>query len=192
MIRKIREQFREGAPVAINYRINAGIVPADHWIHDPSIGGGRIIGEVCHFIDLCMHLARSPLSELSAHRMDDGGGLMDTVVISMAFRNGSTASLSYFSNGNKLVSKEYLEVFGSGMTAILDDFKTLTIYGKSASKTSGNQDKGHQSEIAEFLQAIQNGQPSPIPAEELFLITLATFKVLESAAQKGKVISFGW
>lgn len=191
MIRKIREQFREGAPVAINYRINAGIVPADHWIHDPSIGGGRIIGEVCHFIDLCMHLARSPLSELSAHRMDDGGGLMDTVVISIAFRNGSTASLSYFSNGNKLVSKEYLEVFGSGMTAILDDFKTLTIYGKSASKTSGNQDKGHQSEIAEFLQAIQNGQPSPIPAEELFLSTLATFKVLESAAQKGKVISFG-
>ena len=187
-VTKIRDQFRSGVPLAINYRINAGIVPADHWIHDPAIGGGRIIGEVCHFIDLCMFIARSPITQLSARWMDDAAGLHDTVTISLAFANGSTANVSYFSNGNKLVSKEYLEIFGSGMVAILDDFKTLTMYGKSASKSTGNQDKGHQAEVAAFLNAVQKGQACPIPADDIFLSTLATFKVLESAAQNGKAI----
>lgn len=185
---KIREQFRAGVPVAINYRINAGIVPADHWIHDPAIGGGRIIGEVCHFIDLCMFIARSPITMLTARWMEDASGLHDTVSIGLSFANGSTANVSYFSNGNKLVSKEYLEVFGSGMVAVLDDFKTLNLYGRSVVKSSGNQDKGHQAEVAAFLSAVQSGQSSPIPAEELFLSTLATFKVMESAAQNGKEI----
>ncbi|MBK7852330.1 MAG: bi-domain-containing oxidoreductase [Bacteroidetes bacterium] len=188
-VTKIREQFREGVPVAINYRINAGIVPADHWIHDPAIGGGRIIGEVCHFIDLCMFIARSPITTLSARWMEDAAGLHDTVTIGLSFANGSTANISYFSNGNKLVSKEYLEVFGSGMVAILDDFKTLSLAGKSMSKSSGNQDKGHQAEVAAFLAAVQNGKESPISADDLFMSTLATFKVLESAAQNGKEIT---
>ena len=86
------------------------------------------------------------------------------------------------------VSKEYLEIFGSGMVAILDDFKTLTMFGKSASKSTGNQDKGHQAEVAAFLNAVQKGQACPIPADDIFLSTLATFKVLESAAQNGKAI----
>ena len=97
-----------------NYRINAGIVPADHWIHDPSMGGGRIIGEVCHsLICVCISLEVLCLNCLP-HRMDDGGGLMDTVVISMAFRNGSTASLSYFQTGTNLCLKNTWKLFGSG------------------------------------------------------------------------------
>ncbi len=121
--------------------------------------------------------------------MEDAAGLHDTVTIGLSFANGSTANISYFSNGNKLVSKEYLEVFGSGMVAILDDFKTLSLAGKSISKSSGNQDKGHNAEVAAFLAAVQNGNASPVSADDLFMSTLATFKVLESAAQNGKEIT---
>lgn len=187
-VQKIKTQFSSGVPVSMNYRINAGIMPSDHWIHDPATGGGRIVGEVCHFIDLCMYIAGSAVTGVSARLMDDAAGLNDTVTIGLSFANGSTASITYFSNGNKLVSKEYLEVFGSGMVAVLDDFKELTLFGRSVKKVSGHQDKGHKQEVAAFLQAVKTGSQAPIPVEDIFMTTLVTFKVLESAAQKGKEI----
>lgn len=187
MIQKLKASFNDNQPKSILYRINAGIVSSDHWIHDPKIGGGRIVGEVCHFIDLCMHIAGAKISSVSANSIDDSNKLNDTVVINLSFANGSIANISYFSNGNKNVSKEYLEIYGSGLIAVCDDFTNLNIYGKSETKFSAKQDKGHKREIFEFIKCIENGKPAPISFEELYLSTYATFKVLESISLKGQV-----
>src|SRR5690606_35412543 len=171
------------------YRINAGVIPADHWVHDLKTGGGRIIGEACHFVDLCMFIAGSPITSVSATALNDASKLNDTVTISLTFENGRVASVNYFSNGNKQVSKEYLEVFGSRIVAQLDDFKTLHVFGKTEKKISGTQDKGHQEEIKTFVDCIKSGKPAPIPFEETVMSTRATFKALESIATSGQRIT---
>jgi polar amino acid transport system substrate-binding protein len=186
-IQTLKQSMSDSAPKAIHYRINAGAIPADHWIQNKELGGGRIIGEVCHFIDLCMYIAGSPITSVSANAIDDAQKHNDTLVINLSFTNGSVANISYFSNGNKLVSKEYLEVFGSGIIGIVDDFKELKIYGKSEKKYSSAQDKGHNGEVAAFCEAIKKGKPTPISFDEIYTSTLATFKVLESVAMKGMV-----
>lgn len=157
-------------------------------MHDLKVGGGRIVGEACHFIDLCMFLAGSKLTTISAVALNDAQKLNDTVCFNLQFENGSTASVSYFSNGNKNISKEYLEVFGSGIVAVLDDFKTLTVFGKSEKKYTGNQDKGHQNEVKAFVESIIQGKPAPIPFEDTVLSTLATFRALQSIASNGERI----
>jgi polar amino acid transport system substrate-binding protein len=188
-VQKIKSVFGNDRPVAIHYRINAGVIPPDHWVHDANVGGGRINGELCHFIDLCMFLANARITGVSAYVMDDKANLNDTLTVNLRFANGSVANISYFSNGNKNLDKEYLEVFGNGMVAKSDDFKTLSIFGKSESRNSSLQDKGHKKEVAAFLKAISAGEPSPIPFDQIYLSTLATFKVIESISQKGKEIS---
>lgn len=188
MIQTIKKTFSSSNPIAINYRINAGVIPADHWVHDLKVGGGRIVGEACHFIDLCMFIAGSKLTTISAVALNDAQKLNDTVCFNLQFENGSTASVSYFSNGNKSINKEYLEVFGSGIVAVLDDFKTLTVSGKSEKKYTGNQDKGHQNEVKAFVESILQGKPAPIPFEETVLSTLATFRALQSIASNGERI----
>ena len=189
-IQKIKSVFISHDPIAIHYRVNAGIIASDHWVHDVNIGGGRIIGELCHFIDLCMHLAGSAITGLSAYVMDDKPKHNDTLTVNLRFANGSIANISYFSNGNKNSDKEYLEVFGNGIIAKLEDFKTLTIFGKTESKSSAAQDKGHKAEVASFLTSVKNGTACPVAFEEIYLSTLATFKVIESISQKGKEIAF--
>jgi len=193
LVKALHESIREMGenPVSINYRINAGTLPAGHWIHDPVVGGGRIIGEACHFIDLAMHLAGSTIQSVSAMNMNDVNNLSDTVTINLSFKNGSVANISYFSNGNKEVSKEFLEVFYSGRVAVLDDFNKLTIHGKKKTelKISG-QDKGHHQEINEFIQSVAQGKKSPIPFEEQYNSMLATFRVLQSIAYNGERIYF--
>jgi polar amino acid transport system substrate-binding protein len=188
-IQAIKNTIPNKVPLAINYRINAGAIPADHWIHHPSTGGGRIVGEACHFIDLCMFIAGSPIESIRATAINDAQILNDTVVLSLRFLNGSIANISYFSNGNKLIGKEYLEVFGSGIVAVVDDFKTLTIYGKNEKTVSGSQDKGHQQEVKAFVDAIKKGLPAPISFEDVYMSTLATFKALESIAGNGHKIN---
>ena len=189
LVQQLKKHFTPGMPVSVNYRINAGVIPADHWVHDLKTGGGRIIGEACHFIDLCMFIAGSPITSVSATALNDASKLNDTVTISLTFENGSVASVNYFSNGNKQVSKEYLEVFGSGIVAQLDDFKTLHVFGKTEKKISGTQDKGHQEEIKTFVDCIKSGKPAPIPFEETVMSTRATFKALESIATSGQRIT---
>ncbi|MEX0966093.1 MAG: bi-domain-containing oxidoreductase [Bacteroidia bacterium] len=188
-IKTIKQKFSDQLPKAINYRINSGKLPDDHWIQDPEIGGGRIVGEACHFIDLAMYIAGSPITSVSANGLRDAKNHLDTVTISLGFENGSVAAISYFSNGSKSVQKEYLEVFCGGMTAIVDDFKNMTLHGNKVSKDNlSSQDKGHAQELHEFLQSIKEGKPAPIPFEDVYLSTLATFKVLESIREQRKVI----
>jgi len=186
-IQKIKS-FLKNPPYAINYRINAGYIPREHWTQDPEIGGGRIIGEVCHFVDLVMFLSSSLPSALQAFVIQDSLGLNDTLICNLQFKNGSIATISYFSNGSKSLQKEYLEVYNHGFTAILNDFKELMLFGKKKTKQKLlNQDKGQKNEVEYFLQAIKEGKSIPIPFEEIYMSSLMSFKILESINTKSVV-----
>jgi predicted dehydrogenase len=113
--------------------------------------------------------------------MQNNPQLNDTIIISLTFKNGSIANISYFSNGNKSLQKEYIEIFCGGSTAIIDDFKTLTLYSKKVTKHKlKSQDKGHSEELKQFINSIKEGKSCPISFNDLYLTTLATFKVLVS------------
>ena len=180
-IQYIKQLFTSGQPKAINYRINAGYIAPDSWIQDKDTGGGRIIGEVCHFVDLAMFIAGALPSRLFANAILDPHGLLDTLNISIGFRDGSIANISYFANGSKELKKERLEVFCNGTTAIVDDFKTLYLYSSKRKKNQKiNQDKGHKEEVHRFIESIRNGRPSPIPFEEIYWSTKMSFDIIKS------------
>ncbi len=185
---KVVEFMGTELPKSINYRINAGALPADHWVHNPEVGGGRIVGEACHFIDLVQHLCGSTLKSVMANAVLNDQNLYDNVAISLELNDGSIASISYFSNGSKQVDKEYLEVFSSGKTAIMEDFKKLTLADKKVQHIKSEQDKGYESEITAFATSIKEGKNAPIAIEELFLSSLASFKVIESIQKGGEKI----
>jgi polar amino acid transport system substrate-binding protein len=184
----MKREFTDKLPKSINYRINAGAVPPDHWSHDPKIGGGRIVAEACHFVDLAMHLAGSLPQCLSASAMDDPRGLLDTLTVNILFRDGSIANVSYFANGSGAMKKERVEVFSSGKTAVLDDFNRLDIFtsGKKTNKKLGR-DKGHGREVQEFLDAVRKGRPSPIPFEEIYYTTKMCFDIVKSITSRETV-----
>ena len=181
LVEIIKKELGDG-PMSMIYRINAGAIPADSWIQDPTVGGGRIIGEVCHFVDLLTFLNGSLPVSVHATAMKSAGNLNDTVTITLAFANGSIGSISYFANGDKKLPKEYVEVYSNGVTAVLDDFRTLSVYGsgKKKDKKLMNQDKGQKNEVQVFLRAVKDGHPSPIPFEQIYNTSLVTFKSLES------------
>ena len=182
------EKLSSASPIAINYRINAGVVAADHWVHDPKVGGGRILGEVCHFIDLCTFITGSKVTGVSANSMNTADGKTDTLTVNLSFANGSIANISYFSNGQKELPKERLEVFAGGVVAIIDDFKSVVTYGKTVSEKSGKQDKGHSKEVELFMNSIREGKDAPIPFDEIYHSMLVTFKVLESISMNGELV----
>ena len=185
LVEKIKKILKEGQPVAINYRINAGFIPANNWVQDKEIGGGRIIGEFCHFVDLAMYIAGALPESLSAFSMDDPIGNLDTLAVTLRFKNGSIAAISYFANGSKELKKEYLEVFSNGVSIVLDDFKELKIYGKKKSSNKLlNQDKGHKREVNDFIIAIKEGKPTPIGFEEIYYSTKMSFDIIKSIRNK--------
>ncbi len=171
-----------GGAMAMNYRINAGNIPPDSWIQDMETGGGRIIGEVCHFVDFLTFMNGSLPVSVSACAMSSPSNLKDTVQISLSYANGSIGSISYFANGDKSLPKERVEIYSNGCTAILEDFKEALIYsgGKSRKKKLMVQDKGQKEEVKAFIQAILKGESGPIPLEELVNTSLVTFRILES------------
>ncbi|MGE0635300.1 MAG: bi-domain-containing oxidoreductase [Bacteroidia bacterium] len=182
---EIKKLFVPEQPKTVNIRVNAGVLPPDHWVNDPVIGGGRIIGEGCHFVDLAMHLAGAKITTVSANAMQDANQLNNTITINLGFANGSVASINYFSNGSKTLNKEYIEVFCGGTVAVIDDFQSLTIYNNSVKKIKfSGQDKGHATEIKLFLKSIADGSPSPISFEECYISSLATLKVVQSIKEK--------
>ncbi len=166
---------------SIVYRVNAGMIPGNTWIQDKTFGGGRILGEVCHFIDFVSWLANSAPISVYAASLQDGTGFDDVVSISLKLENGSIASVHYFSNGSKSVPKERVEVYQAGATGVLDDFRSLQVFGPSERfKKKSIQDKGQKNLLRAFFEAIKTGAPSPVPENEAFHNTLATFAVLES------------
>lgn len=160
----------------------------DHWVHHPKMGGGRILGEVCHFVDLCAFLANSKVKSVSAHVFEIKPQHSDTFTATLQFENGSVANIAYFSNGNSSVGKERLEVFGGGLTAIIDDFKILEVFGKKHHVKRGKQDKGHTEEMRLVAEALKQGSPLPVSTQESLDSTLATFALQASLLAGGESV----
>jgi len=169
-------------PISMLYRINAGTIPKNTWIQDIKIGGGRILGEVCHFVDFLTWMCGSLPTSVFASALPDPHGLNDTVSMNLSFTNGSIGTISYFANGSTELPKEYIEVFCSGLTGIIQDFKEMKIYGKGkpTRKRLLNQDKGQSQMMKQFLQRIKMGGEALISPEEIFTVTQVCFAVLQS------------
>ena len=175
---------QSGEPLALHYRVNAGFLPGDHWLNDPLQGGGRILGEVCHFVDLlCFLTASSPVEVETRSLPNPGKYSNDNVVCSLRFADGSQGTISYLANGDKSYSKERIEVFGGGNVAVLEDFRRLELVSggkKRVFRSHLRQDKGHRLEFEAFVTAIQTGAQSPIPFREVVSTMLTTFALEES------------
>ena len=165
-------------PKSIILTINAGAIPADHWTQDLAVGGGRIIGEGCHFIDLARFIAGSPIVTHQVAPMCGGDGrLGDCVAIQLTFADGSIGTIHYLANGSKSFPKERIEIFSAGKVLTCDNFrKSVEIGGKRKLKTSG-QDKGHKAELKAFADALSSGNGWPIPADELLEVSRVTIDV---------------
>jgi len=160
--------------------VNAGKIPADTWIQDMELGGGRIIGEACHFIDYLTWLNRSLPVSVYATALPDPEAKNDTVNINISFENGSTGVVAYYANGPKSMPKEYVEVFRSGASGVIDNFKKAEFFGRRKVKKSlFNQDKGQKQMVEGFLQSIHEGK-ALIAFDEIVAVTKASFAVLES------------
>lgn len=166
-------------PKSFILTMNAGAIPPEHWTQDIAVGGGRIIGEACHHIDLMRFLAGAPVVSVMARRMGETPGVAvteDKAVILLGFADGSFGTVNYFANGAKTFPKERIEAFCAGRTLQLDNFRKLAAYGWTGFKGKGGwtQDKGQDACAAEFLKAIADDRPSPIPADEIFEVARAT------------------
>ena len=157
--------------------VNAGYIPRDHWTQDRLIGGGRIIGEGCHFVDLLRFLAASPIVGVQAISAGE-----DNVTATLRFEDRSIGTVHYFSNGNKSFPKEQLEVFCAGKVLRLDNFRKLRGYGWSGFRKMDlwNQDKGQTACVAAFAEAIRRGTSSPIPWNELIEVAHVTFDIMDA------------
>jgi len=177
-------------PMTMLYRINAGTIPGDNWIQDLEIGGGRVLGEVCHFIDYLTYLNGSLPVKVSATALPDANKLNDTLNILIQFENGSSGIVAYYANGSKSMTKEYVEVFSAGMSATLHDFKELKIFGKGKPKKENffNQNKGQKEMVVSFVNSLLKDGQAPIPFEEIVAVTKASFKVLESVKRGGEQV----
>ena len=176
----------------VHYRVNAGYIPLNHWTHDPEQGGGRIIGEGCHFIDFITFLVGQAPVSVSAQALPDGGKYSeDNVSMTFTFPDGSIGVVDYLANGDKSFPKERVEVFCGGRIAVLDDFRALELVGAGRRKAiRGAQDKGWKDEWVAFAKAIQEGGVPPIPYEQLIGVTRATFAAVESIRSSGQKIEF--
>lgn len=180
----IKKFYRDRkAPMAMNYRINAGQIPKSHWVQADD-QGGRIVGEVCHFIDCMVYLTDSlPQSvyAVSTSSSDRVNVNEDNVVLSIKFKDGSIGAIEYFANGDKSLPKEYFEAFCEGSSAVMNNFKTLELFknGK-AKKYSYDGDKGISNEVLTFINHIRKGDPMPISFEEIYAVSKTTFRALDS------------
>ncbi len=189
----IRNYFKDRrTPMLVNYRVNAGIIPPDVWIQDPTVGGGRIIGEVCHFIDFASYLIGSDPVEVQATCVETANASLvaeDNVTIAIKYADGSVAQILYVAVGSAELAKEYCEVYADESTAVMDNFCLTTCTSKlGKQKLEGKQAKGFSEEIGAFLEAVKSGGKNPIPFQSQVDTTLCTFAVLESLRSK-KVVS---
>ena len=171
-----------GSVMNINATMNAGYIPPDSWVQDLEVGGGRIVGEACHFIDLCSYLIGSNVVSVCMNSM---GTKLDTATdnasILLKYENGSQATINYFANGSKSYAKERIEVFSSNQTFVIDNWKSLKGYGvKGFSRMKGRQQKGHQQQFELLIKRLKNGGKPIIPFESVVNTTRATFAALES------------
>ncbi len=175
-------------PLLLHYRVNAGYIPPDHWVHDPAEGGGRIIGEVCHFVDFLIFLSGSLPVQVSAMALPNQGRYRDdNVAATLKFANGSVGVITYAAGGDKALPKERVEVFGGGAAAVLDNFRRLELLKDGRRKIARSllrQDKGFGAEWQAFLQGVRAPSSlSPLPFQEIQTTSLTTFAIIDSLHQ---------
>ena len=163
-------------PLSILYRVNAGHIPKEHWTQDPLEGGGRIVGEVCHFVDLMQFLTEAPPVSVFAESVSAKSPKIvdaDSVFITLRFADGSNGVIAYLSEGDKTLPKERIEIFGGGTSFVIDDFRT----GKT-------QDKGQQAQVKQICASVLTGERAPISLDELAATTRTTFRILDSLRER--------
>ena len=184
------------APLSIVYRVNAGRIPREHWTQDQSEGGGRIVGEVCHFIDLMQFLTGVAPQSVYAESVAAGSGSIvseDSVFITLQFADGSNGMIAYLAEGDRSLPKEHVEIFGEGKTFVIEDFRSAKVYvdGREKKETLRQQDKGQAEETRVACAVVAEGKPAPITLRELEATTRATFRIRDSlrTGQRVKVMS---
>jgi len=185
---KITELLKSrGEPLAMNFTVNAGIIPPNVWVHDPEVGGGRIIGEACHFMDLLAYICGSRIVSVASAQMGKGVAVKeDKMSIVMSFEDGSIGTVNYFGNGSKSYPKEMLEVFSDGRVLRLNNFRKLEGFGFKGFRKfkTRKMDKGHQAQFNAFVERVEKGGNSLISMDELVNATLASFAAVTSASER--------
>jgi predicted dehydrogenase len=183
---------RRTEPLYVHYRVNAGYIPLSHWTHDPILGGGRIIGEGCHFVDLVTFLTGSAPVSVRAEALPDRGKYrQDNVSMTFSFADGSIGVVDYLANGDKSFAKERVEVFCGGRIAVLDDYRSLEMVENGSRKlvrSAFKQDKGHAGEMQALVDGIRGGK-APIPYEQLNGVSLAMIAAVEALNGNGEKIA---
>ncbi len=170
-------------PMIVNCRVNAGNIPAEHWIRNPEEGGGRIVGEVCHFVDLCSFLIGAEPVRVWASCIGSKDPTVvseDSLAITIDYADKSVATIQYVAIGSTDLPKERLEVFADGMSAVIDDMKETSFYGVKASAPRSRQDKGYRAELETFFRAVRQGGQLPVSLDSLTRTTRVTFAIQES------------
>jgi predicted dehydrogenase len=185
--RAIAEAFaKRGGPMAISYTVAAGATPSGTWITDPVSGGGRIVGEACHMVDLCSFLVGAPPTRVFAQSLGRDPQSDDSTLLVLGFADGSTAAISYLANASPELPKERFEVSADGRTAACDNFRESRLPGGAKHKTL-NQDKGQSEAVKAVTLAVRSGAPSPFPLELLLAVSRATLRAAESSRSERAV-----
>lgn len=180
-------------PACLTMMVNAGYIPSSSWIHDPQQGGGRIIGEGCHFVDLLRYIVDRPIVGVQATMIGDAPGVEtrdDKITLTLLFEDGSIGTVHYYANGHKSLSKERLEVFCAGRVLMLDNFRSLRAYGVPNFRKQSSwlrQEKGREAETQGFIERVEKGGPPLMPPDHIWNVTEATFAAMESAQHGGMV-----
>lgn len=183
--RELRRHFESvQSPKVVNIRVNAGFVPPEHWSQDPEVGGGRLIGEACHFIDLASALVgAAPVSVFATGAVKPSQPLLlnDNVCIALRFADGSVASVVYTADGSKAMAKEHVEMFGGGRSAVIDDFRGATLYegDTGVRQVKGTQDKGQRDMLAAWVDGMRSGRAA-LPFDTAMAVSAATIAAVES------------
>ena len=190
-VTKIRELLKSrGEPLAMSFTVNAGVIPKDVWVHDPEIGGGRIIGEGCHFMDLLSYICGSRVATVASSKMGKGVAVQeDKMSIVLSFEDGSIGTVNYFGNGSKAYPKEMLEIFSEGRVLRLNNFRKLEGFGFRGFRKfkTRKMDKGHQAQFNAFLDIVKKGGEALIPFDAIVNVTLASFAAVKSA-NEGRMV----
>ncbi|HUH98520.1 MAG TPA: bi-domain-containing oxidoreductase [Anaerolineales bacterium] len=190
LAQQLSDFFKDHAePMHVHYRVNAGSIPLSHWTQDPALGGGRIIGEACHFIDFITFLVGAAPVSVTAQALPDNGRYReDNASMTFIFPDGSMGVVDYLANGDKSFPKERLEVFCGGRIAVLDDFRALELVENGNRRTiKGAQDKGWKAEMTVFVKSIRAGGEPPIPYPQLIGVTKASFAAVESIRSHARI-----
>ncbi len=173
----------------VHARVNAGSIEPGHWIHDPFEGGGRLVGEGCHFVDLVLHLAGSLPVEVHATALrgdDPDASLRDSAQVTLRCADGSIGSIVCTSKGHPRAGKERIEVFAGGATGVIDDFRRADLFGpgRARRRWKGRQAKGHREELSAFIDAVAQRGPAPIPLAELEASSRAVLRARRSLEER--------